>query len=50
MRNLLRRDTEGARMRRLQETSTSQNTQVGTKLVLGSNTGLSGLPTINPKN
>ena len=49
MRNLLRRDNGKSGLTFQPEAGSNQNTQFGTRMVLGSNTGLSGLPAINTK-
>ena len=49
MRNLLRRDNGKYGMNSMPEAGSNQNTQFGARMVLGSNTGLSGLPAINTK-
>ena len=49
MRNLLRRDHGKNGFSSQPEAGSNQNNQFGARMVLGSNTGLSGLPAINTK-
>ena len=49
MRNLLRRDNGKNGFSSQPEAGSNQNNQFGARMVLGSNTGLSGLPAINTK-